>query len=173
MTRLRFGLVAVLLLVSLALSNVWLARNPASSEPIRPSAQGSVADQSGLLDPFVAPQGVQFSEARERPIFAASRRPWSPPVMAEVVAPQAAPVAVEAPPSAAPIELSLIGVQRFPDGAQALVRKMGETAAQWVRSGDSLDGWTVEEIASESIRISAGGSTRTFELYPAASGAPL
>lgn len=153
--------------------NYLITRFPPSSEAIISATPPvETPGQTDPFEPLAIPSGMQFTHARERPVFRPTRRPWtapSAPAAPSLEPPEAAAVPVESPPApqtqVQPIEMSLIGVHQEPNGARALVLRPGEPKPRWIRAGDIVDSWTVAVIEPGSISVTAGSETRTFDLY--------
>jgi general secretion pathway protein N len=110
------------------------------------------------LATFEPPPPQRFDEISARPLFAASRRPYEPPVEPEADAPPP----VEVPPTA----LQLIGVVLAEQDRSALVRPEGGDRAIWVREGDRLEGWVIEEITRDRVQLQRDDLMETIALRP-------
>jgi type IV pilus biogenesis protein PilP len=100
-----------------------------------------------------------------RPLFTAGRRPDP------VTAPPGAPVDGRGAMSTDPTQYRLVGIAGDSVERLALVRKAdGEIVT--VRTGDSLDGWTVDRIDTRGVSISGGGLTELLAIPAAVNGAP-
>ena len=78
--------------------------------------------------------------------------------------PQALPepaVADTPPPS-----VTLIGIEKNPSGARALLLKTGTADALWLKSGEKLEGWAVQAINTGSVEMALGERKIRLELYP-------
>ncbi|RWM12889.1 MAG: hypothetical protein EOR72_20450 [Mesorhizobium sp.] len=163
--------VAVLaFLGAVAFANYWIAENPPDTEPIV-STGGERASSipADLNTPTLLPL-PELTQSLARPLFLKARRPWvAPPepalqpVVAAVEPAAAPPVPVE---TVAELQLSLAGIQKDPDGMQALILTVGKRESRWVRLGETVDGWTVSAMDLTSVEFRTGEKTRTFELYP-------
>jgi|GEM_PF-1384986 len=155
-------------------TNVWVARNPPSSEPIM-SGEPPKAGEPEPLNESGAASSVQLTHMNERPLFLRSRRPWEPPPPVEPPLPQAEPVVTIATPppvEAAELNVTLLGVQRGPSANRALVAISGEAEPRWLEKGELVGGWSVSAIESGSVLFSTGDLSRTITLYAKIEGAP-
>ena len=75
--------------------------------------------------------------------------PLSPDVT-QIETKQQTPVEEPVLPPAHPI-LNFIGYMESVDRIEALVSGQALASDQWVRTGDSIDGWTVETISRQKI----------------------
>lgn len=110
-----------------------------------------------LVEPFDPPPPDLFTVISERPLFAASRRPFVPPAVAE---PAAGPV--EAPLE--PLEAELVGVVLTGERRSALVHREGSAGPERFWVGQSVDGWLVEEVGRRHAVLRRGDEERILEL---------
>jgi hypothetical protein len=71
-------------------------------------------------------------------------------------------------PALAGLRWRLVSIRSEPDQAPAAL--LGE---QWVRAGETVDGWRIVTIEAESVRIARGAEHRTLRLWPAAAAAGI
>jgi general secretion pathway protein N len=99
-----------------------------------------------------------LTETRDRPLFAASRRPPAI-VKASPRPPPPPPVATVAPdpPEAPPIALvgTIVGAMT----AVALVKNSATEAVSKLRVGEETAGWTVRSVAPRSIMVEKGAQS--------------
>jgi hypothetical protein len=103
---------------------------------------------------FQPPPRREFNEISARPLFFPSRRPFVPPD-----APAATQAAV--PP---PIGVELIGVLLTEQERAALVQPQGEAEAHWLHEGQTVAGWSVEEIAADHVTLRDGDRLELVKL---------
>ncbi len=166
-------LVTVLTLAGLGLANLELARVPVDVSPITGETEravlGAPSSAAALAD-----REIKLLQASSRPLFAPDRRPWTAPAPADLPAPstlsEAVP-ALDAPiPAAAPPELTLIGIQKTPRGAMALVADKSGAAPVWLSDGEDYQDWKIGDITASSATLANGTSVITLELYPPLAG---
>jgi hypothetical protein len=165
--------IAIAIIASAALGvmgfiNWTMAQSPVSTAPILaqsqqqevPSAESTVGDPK--LDP------ISLLQASQRPLFAQDRKPW---VMPQKTA--AAPLA-EMPSEvpallAAPLpNLTLLGIQKSPNGPTVLLMSELGTEPIWLKEGEVYESWQVRNIDSHSVNLASGVTKLTLELYPSA-----
>jgi hypothetical protein len=110
------------------------------------------------LGTFEPPPPQRFDEISARPLFAPSRRPYEPPALPE--APVPLPVEV------APTPLQLIGVILTEQDRSALIQPLGGRRAIWVREGERLEGWMIEEIGRDRVLLRRDDLMETIALRP-------
>jgi hypothetical protein len=152
--------------------NLYLSFTPLETSPILKSTQAEQlptnADEISIAKDDKALLLVHW---QTRPLFAPNRRPWVAPVLepAPASVPEVIqPVAIE--PVIAidvqPPNVALIGIQKTPNGAKALLLKAGTADAEWFKSGEQIDNWTVSAIENETVELANGNQTIKLELYP-------
>jgi hypothetical protein len=100
--------------------------------------------------PASVPDLAALAETRDRPVFSPERRP-----------PETA--SGEAAAGDAPTGVALIGLMRTNGSAPlALLRVSGADKAGWLGAGGNVGGYTVRDIAFDSVVLDRGG--RTIEL---------
>lgn len=113
-----------------------------------------------MLEPAVRPAEPRLpaedavEEIAARPLFSADRQPYVPP----------APSAQEAPaPDRRALPLELAGI--FLSGADraALVQASGQPP-EWLRPGDLIDGWRIEEIKQDQVQLIKGNQEKVLLL---------
>jgi hypothetical protein len=100
------------------------------------------------------------TDAFERPLFHRTREPGpdGPPAFTE---PSSDPDTSGAAPgtvrrAADPSQFTLQGIIVGERGARAAVRGATATGPTWVKRGDEVDGWTVESITADIVRLRKG-----------------
>jgi hypothetical protein len=110
-----------------------------------------------------------YPETMARPLFIRGRAPFVPPPPVTIVPPMPAPPMPPpmAPPGpAADIDVKVYGVLAEGRGARALLSSTSKPDGDWLRIGEMIGGWTLVEISSEGVVLSAGPQRRTVLLYP-------
>jgi hypothetical protein len=101
-----------------------------------------------------APDDEAVDTITARPLFSESRRPYVPP-----------PAVVEAGPEpvqpSSPLELA--GTFLTGTDQAALLLVSGETA-EWLRKGQLIDGWRVEVIEQDQVRLRKGEREQVVQL---------
>jgi hypothetical protein len=126
-------------------------------ERLEAAAQANVAGALSDQPPEYVAQVLSATELMERPLFWASRRPPEPEPEEE---PTAAP---PPPPPPPPRDLTVTGVAKRGDQWTVLIKRRHETIR--LQAGETLDGWTVEEVTPDRVRLRAGRSTVDLPLY--------
>jgi Type II secretion system protein C len=154
---------ALLALNGLAGIGVWQAlERPVDTTPIKGPGQTAApprltsADPGGLIP---IPRSVaDLPETARRPLFSASRRPWVEKPKPEVAAVKVvAPPPVVVPPYPAN-QLRLIGViQSNSTAVSAVIRVGSDSEGTLVRVGESIRGWKLREVNSDSAIIETRG----------------
>jgi hypothetical protein len=109
---------------------------------------------------------AQYAQITERPLFSRARRPFVPPQ------PIVEPPPPEPQPIAAELQITLQGIMINSEMRHALILAGGESAPRWFRQGDSIGGWEITGIDSNSIRLAAEGQRRSVNLYVEKLAAP-
>ncbi len=139
----------------LALGIAWLGPLGRPAAPVPPEAEGTLPTFSlpGL------PPLESLPETTARPLFNSTRRP----------PPAAARPAASAPEPAAAVmgRYRLSGVLIDGKTRKVLVAPAAGGKIVSVSEGDTLDGWTVEKIAPESLTLRSGDRTEVVELRAA------
>ena len=156
-------------ITGLALVNWGIANSPVDISPISTQqsretlfggATGGVEDNqnAALSEPL-------FVETFSRPLFARSRRPWEPP---QAPPPPQRPTQTARPVARQiePPDFSLIGISMAGAAAKALLRRHSEFEAVWVSEGETVGGWIVGQIDSQSITVRQDDQTVSMALYP-------
>lgn len=164
----------VVSLGALALANYWIEENPPDTEPIvSTDGERPFTGPADVNSPALLPR-PQLAHSLTRPLFLKTRRPWVvPPEPAQQPKTTVAPSAAQpVPVGTVELHLSLAGIQKDPNGMQALILTVGKRESRWVRLGETVDGWTVSAIDLMSVEFRTGEKTRTFELYPPSPSSP-
>jgi hypothetical protein len=176
MRRLRIMVTFVTVLSAATAANYFLYANPPATGPLAPAA----AVNLGIAEAVSSGKKLPASElllvhTQTRPLFSPTRRKWVEPAQPAPAAPEvaASPVPAEPPvvpePAAAeipPPSVTLIGIEKTPLGAKALLLKTGTADALWFKSGEKLEGWAVQAIDAGSIEMALGERKIKLELYP-------
>lgn len=158
-------LLGLLALNGLASAAVWQALDrPIDITPIKGARINNSTDRPSSTDPgalLSPPRTVaDLPETARRPLFSATRRPWvekPTPKLEDAV------VKVAAPPPRAPVypanQLQLIGVMQANRSsvARVLIRAGGDAQGTWVQVGESIHGWRVRDVSSDSATIESRG----------------
>jgi hypothetical protein len=146
-------------------------RAPAAAVPER--AQAAAADARIEGGPAGAEEShplaglslVELHDTVRRPLFERKRRAFEPP-------PAPAPATVQAPAPAPPRRmvdpnaLTLLGVLMSErQGAIALVRRNQTGQNMRLQEGDTVDGWTIERIESDSVMLKQGDAKIALQLF--------
>jgi hypothetical protein len=99
---------------------------------------------------FLSPLGT-YGEVWQRPVFTPSRQP------APVSARPAAEVDGSGP-SDQPPDFNIIGVATGPQNSAALIRT-GKRSIKRYYTGETVNGWTIDEIRQDSITVSKNGES--------------
>lgn len=178
MRRARILLAVASAIAVFAAINLFLHANPPQTTPLMDNnpINSEFASQEGAAGIIRAPE-LLFVHTQTRPLFSSNRRKW---VEAPLPAPEplamAAPVALAGDPVLAeeasfagePPNMTLIGVQKTPDGAQVLLLNVGTSQALWFKNGEKLEAWTVQMIEPGSVELALGERKIKLELYPSA-----
>ena len=103
-----------------------------------------------------------FHETVNRPLFEQSRRKPVPPEPARAAEPAPPP---PAPPVAEPANVTLIGTLLEASAARALVRIAPSNEERWIKQGDMVEGWLVEEIVERRLILGEGERRYQLDLY--------
>ncbi len=152
-------ILALLALNGLAAAGLWQAmERPIDTAPIKATSANATVERSSSAGPDTLIPGARsladLPETARRPLFSASRRPWvetpkPPEPVTNVATPP--PVVVPAYPAN---QLQLIGVQGHRNNAaRALIRVGSESQGTWLRVGESIRGWKLREVTSDSSVI--------------------
>ncbi|MBB3711996.1 hypothetical protein FHS00_001572 [Limimaricola variabilis] len=151
----------VALLAGFGLALDWSREPPMALVSARPQTGDAAPSAPGdRLFAFSGPRdyGDRLQEVAERPLFVHGR--------GKAVA--SAPPPAERPPETAleaPVQIFVRGTMVDAGGGQALLDIPDGEGEVWVRLGDSIAGWRVEEILVGSIRLSRDGENRTVRLF--------
>lgn len=110
-----------------------------------------VVDASTKATPL--PPLQSFSEITTRPLFSATRRP---PVPRKVQRPKPIIASAPTPSKIETGQYTVMGIIIDEKTKAALMRKGRKGALMRVRIGQKLDGWTVEDIVAESVKLRQG-----------------
>jgi general secretion pathway protein N len=133
------GLFAMLALLPCAAG----AQSPPANPPVRA---------------FALPPVEELRATRERPLFSPSRRPDAQ----ASTGPEAGPV--EESPDSVPFELT--GVVIGTDMAIAILRNRDTQESVQLRRGESLEDWSIEEIAPRHVVLRQEDRQVRLELFP-------
>lgn len=139
-------------------------------------ASPKIASTQNVLTPSASPTqliqrpAVYYATITNRPVFAPSRRPYVPEIIAPKPVSMPAPESVEEAPKPAqqieiaPPEVVLQGVIARDERTAALIGINGESPA-WVGQGDQVAGWTLSDIGSDWIEISREARSIRVGMY--------
>jgi hypothetical protein len=118
--------------------------------------------------PRLEPSMRAYPETMARPLFMRSRAPFVPPPPAESV--PFMPALPAQPPIVPPQpvvdgDVRVFGVLADGRAARALLTSNSKPDGDWLRVGEAIGGWTLVEITSEGVVLSAGPQQRTLRLY--------
>ena len=135
----------------LAASAVWAGAGAAMAAAQETAAQGAAA--APAAPSFAPPPISAYAEIVERPLFSRARKAFAAPRPAPIVVAAPAPRA-EAPRSS---NIQLAGV--IYDGVQfvALIKTNPSADLLEARQGEIIDGWTIDAIGAEEIRLRKAG----------------
>ena len=146
----------------------WLAP-PVTAATVAPAPQQDRPEDGYLASPLDADW---LDEIVERPLFSASRRPFSPP--------EEKPAA-KAEPKAEPLAFTLAGTLLSGESRVALLAHPTDGLLR-LRQGQEVDGWRVDEIREDEVRLRRGpevtllslrkGAFRVIRLPAARDGQP-
>jgi hypothetical protein len=102
------------------------------------------------------PRDHAVDEIAARPLFSAERRPYvaPPPRRAKQPAP---------PPDQTALPLELAGTYLSGADSAALVQVSGR-APEWLRPGDLIDGWRIDEIKQDQVQLRKGDQEQVLLL---------
>ena len=129
---------------------------------------GRVADafskSSAVIPTFDSPNLSRFGATISRPVFTSSRRPAPQTIVKTAAKPEPAikstPVAVAPEKS----KFLLAGLIVSVEDAVAVIKRVSENRTWRVSVGDELEGWKVESIESDSVRLRKGATLDTVFL---------
>jgi hypothetical protein len=159
-----------------AAANYFIHLNPPASEPLAPVIQVSteIAEPDNLEEKIPASE-LLLVHTQTRPLFSPTRRKWVDPVPPPPAAPEpttqpvvAEPLPVPAAIQTPPPDVTLIGIEKSPSGAKALLMKSGGSDALWLKNGEQLEGWAIHAIDASSVEMTLGERKIKLELYPQA-----
>jgi hypothetical protein len=164
-----FGLGLASFLVA---ANLYLFFTPLEISPIlKSSPVDFMSPNTNEISNFKEDKALLLVHSQTRPLFSPTRRPWVGP--ASEPAPEPAPPAIEAIAiepvinvDLQPPDVALIGIQKTPDGAKALLLKAGSADAVWFKSGGRIDEWTIATIENGMVELANGNQKIKLELYP-------
>ena len=173
MRKLSALLFYVAALSATAAANYFLHANPPATEPLVPASPLNPAiGAAAVPGETLHASALLLIHTQTRPLFSPTRRKWvepEPPALEPVEPPVAAelpsvpqPVIAQTPPP----DVRLIGIEKTPSGARALLVKTGAADALWFSDGEKLEGWAVQEINSGSVEMTLGERKIKLELYP-------
>jgi len=159
------NLLSLLLLLSLSGFAVALAKQidqfPDTSRPVRPAP---VRPLQGLppSDTFTLPALDEFSQTRERPLFADNRRP--PIATAPVTPVQAKAPLPPTPAKRDPAGITLTAIVIVGKDRVALLRTSKASTTRRLRVGDKVNGWRVDSIGPDAVVITLDDERKTLPL---------
>lgn len=144
--------IAALSAAALLLELTW----PHELEAAAPAEQAAGESEAAAPDfPPIGPLSA-YLPIGERPLFTQDRQPF-------VVVAEAAPVAPAAPPRPR-VEFELTAVIITSATQIALLRSNLTPAVQRVTRNQTVDGWTLVDVAPEAVVLNRGGESMTVSL---------
>jgi hypothetical protein len=159
---------ALVLLTGLGLANWILSRAPLDVSVISGEDPKTALGQADAVL-ALADREINLLQASARPLFSPDRRPWSAPPPADLPTPSVLTPADPIPATSLP-ELTLIGIQKTPKGAKALLASKSGASPVWLSNGEIYQDWKIGDITATSATLANGASTITLEMYPPLAG---
>lgn len=160
------GLLSLCVLLGGHLREQFSARQlpgtPSTAAPTSPASAQPVATwEAGALEPLDA-----YSAMVERPLFAATRRPYEPKRTQKKTI-NATAAATKAPSrTVAPPRLRLVGVILTRQARQALLRDPVDGRSLTVKAHAEVEGWEVMRISPERVVLRFGRQRHELRLRP-------
>ncbi len=152
-------------LVGLCICNIIAMRDVDTSPIIAIAGTSTSAPTVAVRKDNVDGENVVSSDTiLERPIFSPDRLPYQPPVVPPsppAIVPQQALVAPVVAPSP---QIKLQGIRDFGGVTSALVG-LGDKIPEWVRVGDKVDGWQIDAIDRNRLRLASSDRHVDYYLY--------
>lgn len=146
---------------------IWQQPVPPLPEANKAAIQLTAVNLPAQTDRTSIPAIDTFREILDRPLFMADRRPYVPaPDRAES---ETTVQTKKAKPPGRLNEHRLMAVIITPDQQIALIQRSGESRPQYVRMGETLDGWTLTAIEKEHITLTHGAESHNLLLTVASS----
>lgn len=141
---------------ALALLNVYAvtARIDTSAVAVAAPAVGRAQPHSGAAGAGPRTEIAHLTDTTGRPLFHPDRKP----------APRAAGPGSQ-PADAAAAMFELVGLMEDTDGLRRAMIRAGEEPAEWVRTGEQINGWQVTSIDSDAVTMEALGQRTALKLY--------
>ena len=159
--KVRFVLSSLCIMLIIIL---WFELNTADSiiEEIDQGGSGTVSkDRKPDIDLSIFPEIVAFDEVIQRPLFSETRSPFVAPELEKTVA---KPRQKTRQSTKKQEQLSLSAVVITPDQQIAILQSGRNKSLQRIALGELIDGWTLEDVTSHSIRLKKGEETKNLEL---------
>ena len=159
--KVRFVLSSLCIMLIIIL---WFELNTADSiiEEIDQGGSGTVSkDRKPDIDVSIFPEIVAFDEVIQRPLFSETRLPFVAPELEQTVA-KPRQKTRQSPKKQE--QLSLSAVVITPDQQIAILQSGRNKSLQRIALGELIDGWTLEDVTSHSIRLKKGEETKNLEL---------
>jgi hypothetical protein len=140
---------------------LWFELNPEHSNTVKTKVIDADLPPTDLdinLKEFVFPKITAFDEIIERPLFNVTRLPFEAQKQEQTV------VNSKNQSRKKQEQYSLSAVVITPDTQIAILQKGRGKALQRVSLGETIDGWTLEDVSSHSIRLKKGKETKDLEL---------
>ena len=161
-------------LSTLGLVNWKMALSPVKTAQIPAHAQPQESRATDASDKGVELPAISLLHAGQRPLFAPDRRAWTPPLEpSDATVEQMPPEAPVVVPLAPPPPVTLLGIQKSPNGSTVLLAAEAGSAPIWLKEGESYQSWQVRNINAASVDLAYGHSRLTLELYPVLQTGPL
>ncbi len=161
------ALIVALLLFLAGFSGLFrhIVTTPIDVSPIAPTRiakSPALDDDWSIAAPDTLLGNAEISATLARPLFSHDRRRFIPPIEPELPS-EISEVTTGRNSEAS--DLVLLGVSLGAGQSQALVASRGASGI-WVKPGDSVHSWTVEEIRPNEVNLTRGSQTAKLELYP-------
>ena len=130
---------------------------------VRPSQSGAAAQDRRAFSPYLAPVET-FEAITERPLFRQTRRP-APATIAQQ-RPDTPTVAALSQEPQRPPEFRVLGVAVDGQGNGSALIAAESGAAQRVFRGETIDGWSIEEISPDGVVVAQGEARWRLQVAP-------
>ena len=144
--------------------------------PLPEISAGVIAVEQATPDKRnVKDYSVLISETNARPLMSETRRPVQyetasvdlalpPDEVIEIEPAELVPTPISEPQTSPP-QLRLLGIFETSQETRALLSVNEEKAEIWMEVGDVIEGWTVADIATSSVRLVFGDIYLVVEMY--------
>jgi hypothetical protein len=151
---------------ALAVTGVLLSR-PLNIAAIPPEPKLiAFAARQPLAESFGRPSPEHVKIIAARPLFSKTRRAFVPPPAAPTPPPAAKTPTAPQPAPVAANTLILRGVLLSGATARALVASPISPEGTWLKDGEQIEGWVIQDIQPGSVRLAQDGQIAELALYP-------